>query len=113
MYSEVICSYNTFHLILFCLGKKIRSNVHGSDVVLTIADVLQYLTGAANIPAEGFESQPQINFDHSPLSVGRYPTVTTCTCTYTLPVWEGLLNENKANELYFDAVIGSRIFCNV
>ena len=95
------------------VGKKLRRNVYGNEVELTIADVMQNLTGADKIPAEGFENQPQIYFDHSPSSFGRYPSVNTCTSSLTLPVWDGLLDEYVANELYFDTVIGSRMFCNV
>lgn len=86
----------------------------GNDVSITIGDVLQFITGASTIPAEGFDTKPSIDFHHGPAGeVARFPSANTCTCTLTLPISEGLLDESGATDIFFDAIIGSRMFGNV
>jgi hypothetical protein len=48
---------------------------------VTLSDILSFLTGSAHIPAIVVPHDGTVGFT----TVGRYPTVSTCTLTRTLP----------------------------
>ena len=53
-----------------------------SEVVLTLEDVLTFVTGASCIPPMGFDTPPQITFCHDN---SHYPTASTCVPSIKIP----------------------------
>ena len=53
-----------------------------SEVVLTLDDVLTFVTGASCIPPMGFDTPPQIMFCHDN---SHYPTASTCVPSMKIP----------------------------
>lgn len=51
------------------------------DVVVTLERVLNFFTGAEEIPPEGFNNQPVLNFNPNEV----LPTSSTCAVQLTLP----------------------------
>jgi hypothetical protein len=49
---------------------------------VTLSDILSFVTGSAHMPAIGFPHDGTVEFT----TVGRYPTVSTCTLTLILPI---------------------------
>ncbi len=60
-------------------------------MILSLGDVLQFITGSNQIPAIGFTEQPSIVFVHG--DAKRKPHVSTCTNTLYLPIPEDLSYE--------------------
>ena len=89
-----------------------RKEVFGNEVSITIGDVLQFITGASSVPAEGFDVKPSVEFQHEQ-ATARFPSANTFTCTLHLPVSRGLMDETGAADIFFEAIIGSRMFGNV
>ena len=52
------------------------------EVVITLEDVLTFVTGASCIPPMGFDRPPQIIFGHDN---AHYPTESTCVPSLTIP----------------------------
>ncbi len=50
----------------------------------TLGTLLMWMTGASQVPAEGYLQQPSIKVDH--LNPERLPFVNTCSCELTLTV---------------------------
>ena len=99
----------TFHL----KDGRATHDVFGVQVSLNLGDILQFITGARTIPAEGFPEGVRAVFDHSTSAVGRFPSVNTCTCKLTIPVWDAFLDEEKSKLMFREAVIGSQFFGNI
>ena len=55
-----------------------------SQMTITLATVLQFITACSSLPAAGFDDQPSITFMHNDL--GRKLTANTCSNTIHLPV---------------------------
>ena len=53
-----------------------------SKVVLTLEDVLTFVTGANCIPPMGFDTPPQTTFCHDN---SHYPTASTCVPSIKIP----------------------------
>lgn len=102
-------------LSFFFVDGKCKKIVFDNEFVLSLSNILQFITGASEIPAEGFDVQPSIVFHHDqPQNLnGRFPSANTCSCTLTIPVWEGLLNEERFCEIMTDAIIGCQEFGHV
>ena len=58
---------------------------------LTLEDLLQFVTGSRQEPAEGFIAKPSINFDHD--AADHLPHANTCSCVLNLPVSDTLMTE--------------------
>ena len=80
-------------------GKLYDFNTESStEVVFSLGDILQFVTGTPSIPAVGFEPQPVITFNH--LEANRKLQANTCANQFTLPVNDQLLNyESFASEV--------------
>ena len=66
----------------------ITTKLDGKEVVVTLKHVLQFITGAEDIPAIGFTPRPKVRFCHetNPQLV-RKVTANTCANILTLPVF--------------------------
>ena len=66
----------------------ITTKLDGKEVVVTLKHVLQFITGAEDIPAIGFTPRPKVRFCHetNPQLV-RKLTANTCANILTLPVF--------------------------
>ena len=82
-----------------------------SMVTLSLADVLQFITGSSSIPAVGFEPRPSVAFiaDNS----GRKLYVSTCTNTLTLPICDILMEYESFKKEVTACIIMSPGFGNV
>jgi HECT-domain (ubiquitin-transferase) len=95
------------HYFMLSAGN-IRTDVNDQAMTITLEDVLQFVTGSRSTPAEGFDYEPRIAFDHA---VGnRFPSANTCSCTLTLPVCELLKNEELSAQVFIDSLIGGQMF---
>ena len=70
--------YSGYRCSCLCLGGKAASG----DLVLSNADVLQWLTGARSLPVMGFQSNISVTFHHEAV----LPSVGTCGLELFLPV---------------------------
>ena len=52
------------------------------EVLLSLGDILTFVTGASCVPPMGFDSPPQINFCHED---AHFPTASTCVPSITIP----------------------------
>lgn len=59
-------------------------SVEGDDreVILSLEDILTFVTGASRVPPMGFDNPPQIIFSHED---AHYPTTSTCVPSITIP----------------------------
>ena len=70
-------------LVLFCrVSCVLPHEREDSEVVLTLEDVLTFVTGASCIPPMGFDTPPQITFCHDN---SHYPTASTCVPSIKIP----------------------------
>lgn len=63
---------------------KITCDINHEEVTLTLNQVLQFVTGAVEIPAIGFTPRPSIEFLH--LEQSRKISASTCSNTLKIPV---------------------------
>lgn len=64
-----------------------------SEMRVTLAAVLQFITGSSSIPAVGFDEMPSITFLHD--ASGRKLTANTCANTLCLPINSTFLDYDK------------------
>ena len=89
-------------------GGTARAEISGRELSVTLEDVLQFVTGSRGIPAEGFETQPSIVFEHA--THNRYPSANTCRCTLTLPVCDIMKDEEISAEVFIHSIFGGQMF---
>ena len=63
---------------------KVTCDVNDEEVTLTLSQVLQFVTGAVEIPAIGFTPKPSVEFLHEQQS--RKISASTCSNTLKIPV---------------------------
>lgn len=69
-----------------------------NEVIFSLGDVLQFVTGSASVPAVGFDPQPSIAFNH--FDTKRKLEANTCSNQLLLPVNDSLLDyESFMNEV--------------
>ena len=74
----------TFYFIFVEGDIKVLFEETGNEETITLHLVLQFCTGASNIPVEGFFDHPNISFDHAkPI---RLPSSNSCANILSLPV---------------------------
>ena len=83
-------------------GKSTYANGH-----VTLEDVLKFLSGCSIIPPGGFDSDLTLNFTEE----SRYPSVSTCTFTLTLPL--NLNVYQRFKEILIESIISGPGFGNV
>ena len=84
---------------------KITTTVEGKDVAVSLKHVLQFVTGADNIPAIGFTPRPTIQFSHDSLSK-RKMTANTCGNILTIHV-TGMSDLSKFEEEFTFCMMNS------
>ncbi len=75
---------------------------------LCLEDILQWITGAREIPAEGFSAPPVVRVQHS--DPKRLPDVNTCSCQLTLPATPKLTDPTTAVPYLVFAIANSFLF---
>ena len=83
----------------------------GSQMRVTLATVLQFITGSSSIPALGFDDQPSITFLHD--ASGRKLTANTCSNTVHLPVNSTFLSYDNFKVEFTSCMVESPGFGNV
>ena len=104
-YLEEVESGNiTCNVVDFSTGQQ-------SEMRLTLAAVLQFITGSSSIPAIGFDDRPSITFLHD--DSGRKLSANTCSNTLHLPVNSTLLSYDKFKVEFTSCMAESPGFGNV
>ena len=104
-YLEEVESDNiTCNVVDFSTGQQ-------SEMRLTLAAVLQFITGSSSIPAIGFDDWPSITFLHD--DSGRKLSTNTCSNTLHLPVNSTPLSYDKFKVEYTSCMTESPGFGNV
>lgn len=84
---------------------KVVSQLEDREVTVTLSDILQFATGARNVPAIGFSPRPTIVFQHN-LDMQRKINTNTCANTLKFPV-SGLDDGKKFSEEFTFCLLNS------
>lgn len=63
------------------LAEKSEKTSNESESAVPLECILQFFSGARQIPPLGFSAEPELNFNFN----NRYPTASTCAVQLTLP----------------------------
>ena len=84
---------------------KVISQLQGMPVTITLNQILEFVTGAYDVPAIGFSPHPTIEFLHDEDST-RKMSANTCANVLKLPV-KGLCDEVKFAEEFTFCMLNS------
>lgn len=82
-----------------------------SEIMLSLSDVLKFITGSFIVPATGFVDQQLIQFQH--LEPNRKLHVNTCSNSLTLPVNNTMIEFESFKEEFTSCLVMSPGFGNV
>ena len=100
-----ICPHNSYENIIFITANEAQFTCRDTVSVITLSDILKWLTGASHIPAIGLK-KVDVYFDKD----ASLPKVNTCSMEVYMPLLHQFQDADKFSNQLMEWIVNSQGF---